>query len=66
MDGIVLHGGVHVNFGGDANVTVSKKAADKINILGLLIKKCAAGVAELVGRAGAADPRGARGAVSEK
>ena len=50
VDGIVLHRGMHVNFCGDADIAMPEEAADEINVLGLLIKKRAAGVAELVRR----------------
>ena len=49
VDGGVLHFGVDVGLGGDADVTVTKISADKINVLCALIKQGATGVAQLVG-----------------
>lgn len=39
---------MHVNFCGDADIAVTEETADKINILGFLVKKRAAGVTQLV------------------
>ena len=49
VNGGILHFGVNIGLGGDADITVAEVAADEIHILGALIEQGAAGVAQLVG-----------------